>query len=460
MERLKYLDSFTLASADEEAGFVLSYPAKLEMQCYSDSAYPFKIFPQKKLRTLRFEQITLLYGGNGSGKSTLLNVIAEKLSLERRAPFNYTPLFEDYLAFCSYVPTAARRMPAGSAVITSDDVFDFLLDLRAINAGVDRRREALFEEYDRTKETKSVPLRSLEDYDALKRFNEGKRSTKSAYVTRRLPKSLNTASNGKARSPIFRTASAKMRFTCSTSRKTACPPNCRRNWRNSLKIPRGFTAASLSFPRIRRSCSRSRARASTIWTRFRPASAAGPSWRTCACTAIFSKSTEAPSKSRRPEASEAERYRLFRLHEQEIRLVQLARQRRVAFQVGLGGDGLAHRGDDEARLRECVDDVGKRAVVFDHAVDEPVNRAPAAGRIRRKVVMQIAAVFVARPDLVGRRRGGQRVFLRENESAARRQQGIDRGAELGEVFYIMHCQRAENDVERLREGGQRLHIGA
>lgn len=61
--------SFTLASADEEAGFVLSYPAKLEMQCYSDSAYPFKIFPQKKLRTLRFEQITLLYGGNGPGKS-------------------------------------------------------------------------------------------------------------------------------------------------------------------------------------------------------------------------------------------------------------------------------------------------------------------------------------------------------------------------------------------------------
>lgn len=203
MERLKYLDSFTLASADEEAGFVLSYPAKLEMQCYSDSAYPFKIFPQKKLRTLRFEQITLLYGGNGSGKSTLLNVIAEKLSLERRAPFNYTPLFEDYLAFCSYVPTAARRMPVGSAVITSDDVFDFLLDLRAINAGVDRRREALFEEYDRTKETKSVPLRSLEDYDALKRFNEGKRSTKSAYVTRRLPKSLNTASNGESAFAYF-----------------------------------------------------------------------------------------------------------------------------------------------------------------------------------------------------------------------------------------------------------------
>ena len=145
----------------------------------------------------------MFYGGNGSGKSTLLNLIAEKLSLERRAPYNYTPLFEDYLTFCSYVPTAARRMPKGSAVITSDDVFDFLLDLRAINAGVDRRREELFAEYDRTQEMHSVPLRSLADYDALKRFNEGKRSTKSVYVTRRLPKNLNGASNGESAFAYF-----------------------------------------------------------------------------------------------------------------------------------------------------------------------------------------------------------------------------------------------------------------
>ena len=168
MERLKYLDSFTLASADEEAGFVLSYPAKLEMQCYSDSAYPFKIFPQKKLRTLRFEQITLLYGGNGSGKSTLLNVIAEKLSLERRAPFNYTPLFEDYLAFCSYVPTAARRMPVGSAVITSDDVFDYMLNLRELNTHIDQEREKLFQEHTQARHT-VFQLRNLDDYEELKK---------------------------------------------------------------------------------------------------------------------------------------------------------------------------------------------------------------------------------------------------------------------------------------------------
>lgn len=47
------------------------------------------------------------------------------------------------------------------------------------------------------------PLRSLADYDALKRFNEGKRSTKSVYVTRRLPKNLNGASNGESAFAYF-----------------------------------------------------------------------------------------------------------------------------------------------------------------------------------------------------------------------------------------------------------------
>ncbi len=34
-------------------------------------------------------------------------------------------------------------MPHGSRIITSDDVFDFMLNLRSINDGVDTRREEL-----------------------------------------------------------------------------------------------------------------------------------------------------------------------------------------------------------------------------------------------------------------------------------------------------------------------------
>ena len=47
-----------------------------------------------------------------------------KLSLRRRAPFNRSPFFDDYVKRCSCV---CRPLPAQSAVIASDDVFDFML---------------------------------------------------------------------------------------------------------------------------------------------------------------------------------------------------------------------------------------------------------------------------------------------------------------------------------------------
>ena len=200
-----YLRSFSLASADDEDGFVLSYPYQLEMQCYShENVYPFKLFPQKGLRELTFEPVTMLCGGNGSGKSTILNVIAEKLGLEHSSPFNDTPYMKDYLSFCGYeLAPRVRRIPDGSRKITSDDVFDFLLDLRAINEGVDRRREELFREYEQTKEDPMIPLRSLADLEDLRRRNEAKNKTKSVYVSKRLPKELDGRSNGESAFDFF-----------------------------------------------------------------------------------------------------------------------------------------------------------------------------------------------------------------------------------------------------------------
>ncbi len=193
---MKYLDSFTLATEGDEVDYILSYPHKLEMQCYSSTnVYPFKIFPQKGLDKLDFESITIIYGGNGSGKSTLLNLIAEKLKLERSAPFNNTPFIEEYLNFCDFELVYGKGVPKGSRIITSDDVFDSLLDVRAINDGIDRRRESLFEEYDRSRE-KTYLLRDLDDLEEFKRRNESKRRTKSDYVSRRLPREINGRSNG------------------------------------------------------------------------------------------------------------------------------------------------------------------------------------------------------------------------------------------------------------------------
>ena len=196
---MQYLDSITLPSRSEEDGFCLSYPKELEMACYNhENVYPFRLFPEKELKHLSFAPITCLYGGNGSGKSTLLNIIAEKLSLSRTSPFNRTPFFEPYLEFVSHKLTYGQ-IPKESRIITSDDVFDFLLDIRAIHQGIDRKREELFAEYDRlTDPSTAFQLRSLDDYEELKERNEARRLSKSQYTARRLPKETGGKSNGES----------------------------------------------------------------------------------------------------------------------------------------------------------------------------------------------------------------------------------------------------------------------
>lgn len=199
-----YLQSFDFVTEAQEVDYILSYPHKLEMQCYSNTnVYPFKVLPQKGVRRLEFAPITILYGGNGSGKSTMLNIIAEKLGVRRSAPFNNTPFFEEYLARCRYeLAPRVRGVPRDSAILTSDGVFDFLLDARAINEGVERRREELFAQYDAVRPANGrgdgFQMRSLDDYEELKLRNEIRHSTKSAFTARRLPRELDGKSNGES----------------------------------------------------------------------------------------------------------------------------------------------------------------------------------------------------------------------------------------------------------------------
>lgn len=195
-----YLERFTLPDASAEDRFRLSYPAQLEMQCYGhNNVYPFGIFPQIGLDRLDFAPLTILAGSNGSGKSTILTLLAEKLGLRRVAPANRTPCTEPYLALCRVGLHRDKALPADSRIITSDDVFEYMLDLRAINDGVADRREGLFAEYDRLSDPRHPGwvMRDLDDYDELKRHNEARRSTKSAYTARRMRQTeIKSGSNG------------------------------------------------------------------------------------------------------------------------------------------------------------------------------------------------------------------------------------------------------------------------
>lgn len=185
-----YLSQFSFPDIEEEYDFLMAQART----CY-DSYYPFQIISKHRLRMLDFEPVTFLYGGNGSGKTTVLNCIAEKLRLARDTRFNRTDFFEGYTRMCSY--TADYGIPEDSRIITSDDVFDFILNMRAINDGIDEKREELFEEYLDARYS-DFRMKSLADYDRLKKVNMARRKTQSRYVRNNLMDNTREHSNGES----------------------------------------------------------------------------------------------------------------------------------------------------------------------------------------------------------------------------------------------------------------------
>lgn len=185
-----YLSHFQFPDVEREYSFFMSQ----KRTCY-DTYYPFQIISKHHLTMLDFEPITILYGGNGSGKTTVLNVIAEKLGLKRDSLYNRSNFFEDYIEMCSC--KAEKMISKDSRIITSDDVFDFMLNLRSINEGINRKREELFEDYLDAKYAR-FQMKSLDDYEELKKVNMARSHTQSKFVRKNLMDNVREHSNGES----------------------------------------------------------------------------------------------------------------------------------------------------------------------------------------------------------------------------------------------------------------------
>lgn len=184
-----YLDWFTFPDGDKEFNFFLY---NVKRTCY-DSFYPFKILSTRGLERIDFAPITILYGGNGSGKSTILNVIAEKTGTPRDSIFNKSSFFPDYVNMCEM--QLKGTIPENSRIITSDDVFDYILNIRNLNEGIDQKREELFSEYLEAKYS-NFQLKSLADYEELKKVNNARFKTQSRFVRSELMDNSREYSNG------------------------------------------------------------------------------------------------------------------------------------------------------------------------------------------------------------------------------------------------------------------------
>lgn len=187
---MRYLKTFRTVSQAAEEGFL----HEIKRTCY-DTFYPFQIFPRKGLQQVEFDDITLFYGGNGSGKSTLLNVIAAEIGAERTAAFNKSNFWDDYVRRCEteYYSTQTENR----CIITSDDVFDYMLDIRSLNDGIHEKREERLAEYTGYKYA-HFQFSGMEEYETLKRSNLAKSKSQSRYIRETLMDNVREFSNGES----------------------------------------------------------------------------------------------------------------------------------------------------------------------------------------------------------------------------------------------------------------------
>lgn len=204
-----YLESFELPIESEEA---MIYQRIKENGGYIDNLYPCRIFGEKEFSALMFRKITILYGGNGSGKSTILNLIAQKLELNRIAPFNSGELFDAYAASCKYTLGTddegfPYRIPNGSRIITSDDIFDYMLAARTNNTDLREAIEKGKETYSELKWGKTLPFRGLEDYESLHLQVQARSKTVSRrqFLRKNIGEETSLQSNGETALRYFET---------------------------------------------------------------------------------------------------------------------------------------------------------------------------------------------------------------------------------------------------------------
>ncbi len=209
-----YLDKFILP-IDEETSLI---EQRMEYNGgkygYIDNIYPCGIFSKNGLSELSFSKITVFYGGNGSGKSTLLNLITNKLELNRIAPFNSSELFGSYVEHCQYElgfddEGFKYRIPNGSRIITSDDIFDYMLTVRTSNDEITDGTEAIRSEWDNKdgslKYGKTVKMNSLDDYEALRLqvLSRKKSVTRRQFINRVAGTNVKLSSNGETALDYF-----------------------------------------------------------------------------------------------------------------------------------------------------------------------------------------------------------------------------------------------------------------
>lgn len=106
---------------------------------------------------------------------------------------------------CTY--QLEKAVPLESKLITSDGVFEKVLDIRRINDGVDRKRSDLIKEYIEENSSGAEPnrLQGLDDYERWKRVSDmrNKNRSQSRFLKENLMRNIQERSNGESALSYF-----------------------------------------------------------------------------------------------------------------------------------------------------------------------------------------------------------------------------------------------------------------
>lgn len=195
-----YLDSCRFPSFEAEDNFLAAY---FKNNSYSlNTIYPFKVLSERGLHSLDFKEITILYGGNGSGKSTALNTIGNLLGVARNSAYNKGDFHDHYLSMCDYsigdFCDHILSLRDKTTLITSDDIFKYMLDMRQNNGRVRNNRDDAIRQWfnERNARIARVNFETGEGVEELKRSQRARRQTCREYLRDNLGEVVPSYSNG------------------------------------------------------------------------------------------------------------------------------------------------------------------------------------------------------------------------------------------------------------------------
>ncbi len=171
-----YLKQFKLLTEKQE-GMILD----IDPRTIYNNYYPLHLFARREFTNIDFADITIFYGNNGSGKTTLLNILTKKLKGQHKEVLNTSSYFNLYVDMCHYEMV---EEPFTIKKISSNDIFDYLLNVHALNNNINRQKEKLSGEYLNKRNT--TIRGAYESIDEMYDIQTAKRQNMSSYVRQRL----------------------------------------------------------------------------------------------------------------------------------------------------------------------------------------------------------------------------------------------------------------------------------